>query len=198
MNYLALGDSYTNGESVPLFSSFPYQTIQRLRTSGISIEAPEIIAKTGWTTDELMNGISQQQLLSKYTFVSLLIGVNNQYRQRDPEEYHKQFQALLELAIQKADGQSKNVYVLSIPDWGCTPFAEGRDRAKISAEIDFFNSINHSETIKAGAQYIEITKGSRDCINDRTLVASDGLHPSDKEYAKWAALLSSAIHHQLR
>ncbi|MFM7222146.1 MAG: GDSL-type esterase/lipase family protein [Bacteroidota bacterium] len=193
MNYLALGDSYTIGEGVPIFDSFPYQTVQRLRSAGHAIEAPEIVAKTGWTTDELMNGIKNQQLLNTYSFVSVLIGVNNQYRGRDPQEYSKQFQSILELSINKAGNRPERVVVLSIPDWGCTPFAEGRDRNKISAEIDLFNSINQLGAIQYGVHYIEITKESRACLNDRTLVAADGLHPSGKEYAKWADQLSGAV-----
>lgn len=131
--YLALGDSYTIGEQVLLSQSFPYQTIQMLRLKAPEnkfFTAPEIIAKTGWTTDELLTAIEQTLFLKKYDKVSLLIGVNNQYRGRTIEEFKLEFTKLLQKAIVFAGNISKNVFVLSIPDWGATVFAEGRDRKK--------------------------------------------------------------------
>lgn len=191
--YLALGDSYTIGESLPLEDNFPHQTVALLGKKGMLMADPEIVAKTGWTTDELMVAISKRTLNSNYDYVSLLIGVNNQYRGRDIATYKKEFEQLLLQAIQFAGGNTQHVFVLSIPDWGATPFAEGRDRKKIEREIDQFNSINKKTAGEHKVHYIEITAGTREAKQDLSLVAEDKLHPSKKEYARWAEKLSRAI-----
>jgi lysophospholipase L1-like esterase len=190
-NYLALGDSYTIGESVPDTGRFPAQLVSSLTKNNIYFNSPEIIATTGWTTDELADAIRKKQssLLPKYDLVSLLIGVNNQYRGRDAEEYRTQFKDLLRTAIVFAGGEKSKVFVVSIPDWGVTPFAEGRDRKKISEEIDLYNKINKEETLKEGIAYIDITPESRTAANDKSLIASDGLHPSEKMYKEWVDLI---------
>lgn len=193
LSYLALGDSYTIGESLPLEDNFPHQTVALLRKKGISMAAPEIVAKTGWTTDELMDAISKRSLNSSYNYVSLLIGVNNQYRGRDIATYQKEFEQLLLQAIQFAGGKPEHVFVLSIPDWGATPFAEGRDRVKIASEIDHYNATNKKIAEENKIHYIEITAGTREAKKDLSLVANDKLHPSKKEYARWAEKLSRAI-----
>ena len=193
LSYLALGDSYTIGESLPLKDNFPYQTVDLLKQKGIQISEPVIVAKTGWTTDELMTAIEMQQLKGQFNFVSLLIGVNNQYRGRDIENYQKEFEQLLQKAIAFAGGTTNHVFVLSIPDWGATPFAEGRDRLKIANEIDQFNSVNKKISERFKVNYIEITAGTREASKDPSLVAEDKLHPSKKEYARWAEKLSQAI-----
>jgi lysophospholipase L1-like esterase len=193
LSYLALGDSYTIGESLPLKDNFPYQTVDLLKQKGIQISKPVIVAKTGWTTDELMTAIEMQQLKGQFNFVSLLIGVNNQYRGRDIENYQKEFEQLLQKAIAFAGGTTNHVFVLSIPDWGATPFAEGRDRLKIANEIDQFNSVNKKISERFKVNYIEITVGTREASKDPSLVAEDKLHPSKKEYARWAEKLSQAI-----
>jgi lysophospholipase L1-like esterase len=193
--YLALGDSYTIGEQVPLYESFPYQTIQLLRKKGMAFHAPEIIAKTGWTTDELLEGIARTKLLPAYDYVSLLIGVNNQYRGRSAEEYAAEFENLLQKAIAFAGNNAARVTVLSIPDWGVTPFAEGRNRAQIAQEIDACNAINKYMAEQYKVQYINITPGTREATADNGLLANDGLHPSGKEYARWAERLAEIIHH---
>jgi lysophospholipase L1-like esterase len=192
-SYLALGDSYTIGEGLPLEDNFPHQTVDLLRKKGMSIAVPEIVAKTGWTTDELMDAITKRTLKSNYYYVSLLIGVNNQYRGRDIATYQKEFEQLLLQAIQFAGDKPQHVFVLSIPDWGATPFAEGRDRAKIASEIDHFNDANRKTAEKHKVHYIEITTGTREVKQDLSLVAEDKLHPSKKEYARWAEKLSSAM-----
>lgn len=184
-SYLALGDSYTIGESVPVYDKFPYQLVQALRKKGIAFYAPEIIAKTGWTTDELSAGISKTTFLPKYDLVTLLIGVNNQYRGRSIDEYAKQFEDLIQLAIQFAGGKPEHVVVISIPDWGATPFAKDRDRTKIAREIDAFNAVNKRMAVQYKTKYADITGGSRNAATDASLVAEDGLHPSGLEYAKW-------------
>lgn len=186
--YLALGDSYTIGESVNEFERWPQQLTATLRTRGIVIGDPTIIARTGWTTDELNDAIDKAELNGTYDVVSLLIGVNNQYRDRPAENYREEFRALLKRAIGFAGNRPQRVVVLSIPDWGVTPFAEGRDRKNIAWEIDAFNAINFEETVRAGAQYVDVTPISREAVRDPSLVASDGLHPSGKMYAAWAHL----------
>jgi lysophospholipase L1-like esterase len=191
LNYLALGDSYTIGESVNDTGRFPAQLVSALQKNNILVNAPEIIATTGWTTDELDAAIKKKQpsLLSKYDLVSLLIGVNNQYRGRDAEEYRAQFKDLLKTAIIFAGGERSKVFVVSIPDWGVTPFAEGRDRKKISEEIDLYNKINKEETLKEGITYVDITSESRTAVKDKSLIAADGLHPSEKMYKEWVELM---------
>lgn len=189
LHYLALGDSYTIGESVEEKARWPVQLVDSLRHRGFQIGTPHIIAQTGWTTDELQEGIRQAALRDRYDLVSLMIGVNNQYRDRDAEEYREQFRELLEQAVVFASGAADRVIVLSIPDWGVTPFAEGRDRPRIRMEIDVFNAINKAETEKRGARYVDVTAFSRGARNDPTLLAPDGLHPSKKMYAGWVRLV---------
>jgi len=181
--YLALGDSYTIGESVDASERFPVQLARTLK-----LGEPRIIAKTGWTTDELNAAIDAANVTETYDLVTLLIGVNNQYRGRDAEQYRGEFAALLRRAIGFAGGDAQKVIVVSIPDWGVTPFAEGRDRAKIASEIDRYNAINREETQRAGARYVDITPISRG--NDTALVAADGLHPSGKQYGQWVKLIA--------
>jgi lysophospholipase L1-like esterase len=183
---LALGDSYTIGESVAVVDRWPNQLQRALEQRGLYVADPDIIAKTGWTTDELSSAIDAAKPKGRYELVTLLIGVNNQYRGRDPEQYRKEFAALLKRAIGYAGGDMKRVIVVSIPDWGVTPFAANRDRAKIAAEIDRFNAINSEETKRAGAKYADITPVSR---RNPTLVAPDGLHPSAAMYAQWVTVI---------
>ena len=193
MSFLALGDSYTIGEGVPLHESYPYQAVQILRKKGVNILAPEIVAKTGWTTDELQAAINNAKFLPLYDLVTLLIGVNNQYRGKSAELYAEEFETLLKQAIAFAGNDKGRVVVLSIPDWGATPFAEGRDREKIKAEIDAFNVINRKISSKYKVHYIDITPGTRLAAQDPTLVTKDKLHPSGKEYAKWAEKVAKIV-----
>lgn len=188
--YLALGDSYTIGEQVPSEENFPNQVMKIAGKENFSIDYPRIIAKTGWTTDELEEGISRANdetpLKKHYDFVSLLIGVNNQYRGRSLDNYKTEFEALLQKAIRFAGNRPERVVVLSIPDWGVTPFAAGRDRAQIAKEIDAFNAANKAISEKHHTQYIYVTGWTREAASDNTLLAADGLHPSGKEYKRWA------------
>lgn len=194
-SYLALGDSYTIGEQVALSESFPYQTIQLLRRNNtkFAFTAPEIIAKTGWTTDELSAAIAETKLLDKYDLVSLLIGVNNQYRSRTVENYKEEYEQLLQTAIKFAGSNHDRVFVLSIPDWGITPFAEGKDRISIASQIDAYNAACKVITESHHCHYIDITGSQRKDGSLPGFLAGDGLHPSGKEYAKWARLFSDAI-----
>ena len=188
MRFLALGDSYTIGESVEPSERWPVQLAALLRAEGVNVGDPAIIATTGWTTGELSAGIDHADPQGTYDLVSLLIGVNNQYRGRSPDEYRQQFVALLQRAISFAGGKPGHVIVLSIPDWGVTPFAAGRDPAAIAAAIDRFNAINRTETERLGARYVDVTPISREAARDPLLIADDGLHPSGKMYAEWARL----------
>lgn len=196
--YLALGDSYSIGESVLLYQSFPYQVVQLLRKRGVNISAPEIIARTGWTTDELSAGIAACRFLPQYNYISLLIGVNNQYRGRGVEEYKIEFEALLKQALQFADGKKDRVIVLSIPDYSVTPFAEAMDKEKIAKEIDLFNSVSKAVSVQYKVHYIDITPESRDASGDLSFLAEDKLHPSAKAYKKWAEKVADIIYGQLK
>ncbi|HEX8411976.1 MAG TPA: SGNH/GDSL hydrolase family protein [Thermoanaerobaculia bacterium] len=183
--YLALGDSYTIGESVDATERFPAQLAREL-----NLGEPQFIAKTGWTTDELNAAIDAADPRGPFDLVTLLIGVNNQYRGRSADEYRGEFTALLQRAIGFAGGDAKKVIVVSIPDWGVTPFAEGRDRANIAREIDRYNAINREEAARAGAKWVDITPISR--RSDAGLVAADGLHPSARQYTEWVRLIAPA------
>jgi lysophospholipase L1-like esterase len=197
ISYLALGDSYTIGESVPEKKNFPNQTVACLKKKGLPFDEPAIIAKTGWTTDELQEALAQTRLAIPIDFVTLLIGVNNQYRGRSAGEYSKQFEQLLQQAIGYAGGRTNRVIVLSIPDWGVTPFAAGRDRNKIAAEIDEFNAINERISKHYKVHYINITPFTREAATDKTLVAQDGLHPSGKDYARWAEKVAAIMQQEI-
>ena len=195
--YLALGDSYTIGQSVLSSENFPTQTVQLLNQQDYNFKSPEILATTGWTTDELQTNINSHTFTPPYDFVSLLIGVNNQYRGRSVENYKPEFESLLKQSIQFAGGNANRVIVVSIPDWGVTPFANGRDRAQIAKEIDDYNAANKYISVIYKVNYIDITPGSREAATDLSLVAGDGLHPSAKEYARWAQKVFTAIKQQL-
>jgi lysophospholipase L1-like esterase len=196
--FLALGDSYTVGESVAAVECWPNQLARQIRSSGLDIADPEIVARTGWTTSELNAAIDQAAPHGPYDLVTLLIGVNDQYRRRDAEQYRREFAALLGRAIRFAGGVARRVLVFSIPDWGVTPFAAGRDRAKIASEIDCYNAVNREETMRVGARYADITAISRRASADRSLVAGDGLHPSGAMYTEWAGLALPEAEQALR
>jgi len=190
MQFLALGDSYTIGESVAPEERWPVQLGALLRAEGLNVGDPTLIATTGWTTDELSAAIARAKPQGAFDLVSLLIGVNNQYRGGGQDEYREQFAALLQRAIGFAGGNPARVLVLSIPDWGVTPFAARleRDPAAVAADIDAFNAINRAETERPGAHYVDVTPFSREAAHDPSLLADDGLHPSGRMYAEWARL----------
>ena len=188
MRFLALGDSYTIGESVAPSERWPVQLTALLRKEAIALDDPQIVATTGWTTDELWAGIDRAAPRAPFDLVSLLIGVNDQYRRREASEYAAQFAVLLGRAVELAGGKPGRVLVLSIPDWGVTPFARGRDRAGIGRAIDQFNSLNRAATQRAGARYVDVTPISLRAAVDGALIAGDGLHPSGKMYTEWARL----------
>ena len=195
ISYLALGDSYTIGEAVAQQESFPFQLQKLLMEKGVAVATPRIIATTGWTTDELQLAIKQANLAERFDFVTLLIGVNNQYRGYPIDTYKKEFAALLQTAINFANGKKDHVFVISIPDWGATPFAKNSNKSAqlIASEIDNFNTINREVTIGAGLSYTDITPASRNATSDLMLIAKDGLHPSGKMYTEWARNLSPKV-----
>jgi lysophospholipase L1-like esterase len=190
--FLALGDSYTIGEAVPEAGRWPVQLAALLRARGVALDHPRIIATTGWTTDELEAGIdaahATDPIPSDHALVSLLIGVNNQYRGRPLDEYEAQFAALLERAIGFAGGEPGRVIVLAIPDWGVTPFAiqSGRDRAQIASQLDALNAAAARITTDRGARFVDTAPASRERGGDVAMLADDGLHPSAALYALWA------------
>lgn len=189
LTYLALGDSYTIGESVETKMSFPFQLANLMRTRGANVAPPTIIARTGWTSGDLASAIDAADLDPPYDLVTLLIGVNNQYRGLPLDGYRTDLAALLRRAIDLAGGDPSNVIVISIPDWGTTPFAEDRDRSRIAAEIDRFNDVNRQEAGTAGARWVEITELSRELSSHEPMNAGDGLHPSGMMYAEWARVI---------
>ena len=188
LRYLALGDSYTIGEAVAETDCWPNQLTRKLATEGIRTDVT-IIARTGWTVNELWQGIHLNPPEGTYDLVTLLIGVNDQYRGYPAAGYRDDFQFILNIALEYAGGDPDRVIVLSIPDWGMTPFAAGRDTQMIAEEIDQFNSINREEAEKAGVHYVDITPISRTVTAESDLVAVDGLHPSGRMYAEWVDLV---------
>lgn len=187
--YLALGDSYTIGESVNEAERWPNQLCDSLNKKGYSLGKPTIIATTGWRTDNLKNAMNIAQLKPEYDLVSLLIGVNNQYQGKSSDQYAIEFEDLLKAAIHLAKGRRENVFVVSIPDYGYTPFGKLKQKT-ITKAIDVFNEINARITYKYKVQYFNITEISRDGLKDPSLVAGDGLHPSGKMYAQWVELIA--------
>lgn len=188
LSYLALGDSYTIGEAVDVAGRWPNQLAARLRAQGIALADPHTIATTGWTTDELDAAIDVDAPQEPFDFVSLLIGVNNQYRGRALDEYQAQFHSLLQRAIGFAGGRADRVLVLSFPDWGVTPFGAGSGRAldRIHRETDAFNAAAAAVSAEQGVVFVDITDISRDHAKDPMMIAEDGLHPSVRMYALWA------------
>jgi lysophospholipase L1-like esterase len=186
---LALGDSYTIGEGVPAGGSWPLRLAALLRNEGVAVDHPKIIARTGWTTDELSAAVDGSRPDGPYDLVTLLVGVNNQYRGYSADVYRAEFRALLERAVAFAEGRPDRVIVLSIPDWSITPFAHGRDRDRIARELDEFNAINRAETAAASARYVDVTPTSREARDRLDLLAADGLHPSGAMYERWAQLV---------
>ncbi len=190
LSYLALGDSYTIGEGVPESGRWPVQLAHALRNEGVPISDPRIIAQTGWTTDELDAAIDAALPLAGYDLVSLLIGVNNQYRGLGVDGFRVQFSALLERATGFARGRRERVLALSIPDWGVTPFArrELRSAARIADEIDAYNRAAQEACAQSGIAFVDITAISRARGAEPLMLVEDELHPSAAMYAEWTRL----------
>tara|TARA_B100000965_G_scaffold406843_1_gene449508 strand:- start:4671 stop:5318 length:648 start_codon:yes stop_codon:yes gene_type:complete len=193
LHYLALGDSYTIGESVDENQRWPVQLTKRLNENGFTLAPPKIIATTGWRTDELKAAIEKDaELLPQYDMVSLLIGVNNQYQGRSVESFAPEFEELLQMAIELAGGKKKRVFVLSIPDYGKTPFGAAKAE-QIARELDAYNEVSQQICKKYGVKYFNITPISRKADKDKELVAPDNLHPSGKMYSQWVDLIEKDV-----
>ncbi len=192
IRYLALGDSYTIGESVQPTHNYPQLLENNLKEAGLTVNETKIIAKTGWRTDNLIDAIRQGKLSGPYEIVTLLIGVNNQYQHKPIEQYKKEFKELLEMAIELAGGNKNHVFVISIPDYGFTPFGLS-NQPSISSEIDAYNAINKRIAKELNVKRFDITPISRRGIKQPELVAEDGLHPSGKMYQDWVELFGNKI-----
>ncbi|MCC2546873.1 SGNH/GDSL hydrolase family protein [Hymenobacter sp. BT175] len=182
-NFLALGDSYTIGEGVGEADRWGVQLARQLQTEKIT--TPDIIARTGWTTAELLSAIQAANLQKTYELVSLQIGVNNQFRGQSVATYQTEFRQLLQLAVLRAGGRPRRVFVLSIPDWGRTPYAQGRDQTRISTEIDQFNAVARQECQQAGVAFVDITPLTRAAAGDATQFTADRLHYSGRHMQQW-------------
>lgn len=201
LKILNLGDSYTCGEGLEAPSSWPHLLVRELHKKEVPVAEPQVIAQTGWTSSELQlalnRALAEQKLSPPYDLVTLLIGVNNQYRQLELTDYTQEFETLLQQAIQLANGTARRVFVLSIPDWSVIPFAEGREREPIAREIDAFNRENARLTYAAGAQYLNLSALCRLARRDPELLAADGLHYSEKMYRRWVLEILPRIWHTL-
>jgi len=198
LSYLALGDSYTIGESVDENERWPVQLVEKLRIDSVNVADATIIAQTGWTTDELIAGIEEAAPADDYHLVSLMIGVNNQYRGRQANNFRDELSELISIAINRSSNGAGGVIVLSVPDWGLTPFAAGRDKEKITSEIDLFNSVICEECSKAGVEYFNITDISRKVSSEPSLIADDGLHPSGEMYRLWVGRIYPYVYDLLK
>ncbi len=193
LSYLALGDSYTIGECVEESERWPLQLTHKLTALGKAVSKPKIIAQTGWTTDELKTAIDSENISQHFDLVSLLIGVNNQYRGLSIEQFRTEFVDLLEMAIQFADNKPSQVFVVSIPDWGVTAFGGEGSKPEISTQIDLFNEVVKEESKKKNIVFVDITPISRQALNNSVLIASDDLHPSGKMYELWAEKIANEL-----
>ena len=193
MTYLALGDSYTIGESVKTSERWSVQLVERLKNKGLQLSDPKIIATTGWRTDELKVAIeADKDLLTSYDLVSLLIGVNNQYQGKSVESFAPEFEELLQMAIKLAGGDKNRVFVVSIPDYGKTPFGAAKEE-QIERELNAYNKISEKIAQKYGVPFFNITPISRKAKQDIELVAKDQLHPSGKMYTEWVNLIEEDV-----
>lgn len=191
--YLALGDSYTIGQSVEEAERWPVQLLDELKKTNTSLETVKIIARTGWRTDQLQRAMNESDLQAPYGLVSLLIGVNNQYQGGSAEDFRPEFVALLERAISLSGNDKNRVFVVSIPDWGYTPYGINFDRAKVSSEIDQFNRVIKEEADLLQVRYFDVTGISRLALDDDSLTADDNLHPSGKMYTLWVEEIMKAL-----
>lgn len=192
-HFLALGDSYTIGEGVSASERWPEKLLEDLKNRGLILDSLQIVAQTGWTTDELLLGVLESPVLPAYDLVTVMVGVNNQYRGRSLENFRNELAILLEKSIDYAGKEHEKVFVISIPDWGVTPFAGQRDKVKIASEIDAFNAEIKKLCESFQLRYIDVTEISRKAAQDPTLLADDGLHPSGLMYAQWVEKMAPII-----
>jgi acyl-CoA thioesterase I len=203
VDVLALGDSYTKGQGVPFNQNFPSQLAGRLALAGFQTTSPTVIAQTGWRTDQLSNAYKNQEPVigdSVFSLVTLCIGVNNQYQNTNFDQYDDDFEALLRTAIERAGGRRHRVLVLSIPDWAYTPYGQSftADPSTISNEIDAYNKVNKQISEEYGVTYVTVTDISRNGLASPDLVASDGLHPSAKQYGLWMDRILPVVQNALQ
>lgn len=189
ISYLALGDSYTIGEAVSENQRWPVQLTKKLNETGIKVDDPLIIAKTGWTTNELQNAISEKNPETDYDLVSLLIGVNNQYRGYPIDQYKIEFKELLLQAVTFANGDTSKVFVVSIPNYGVTPFGIEKGEEKIRQQLLVYDAIADSISSELNIPFVNITPVSEKAKEDPSYIASDQLHPSGKQYKEWVDLI---------
>ena len=198
ITYLALGDSYTYGVGVTVQETYPYQLAGLLEADSLIVSSPVILAGQGWTTQQLINNAASGAYAKKaFSFVTLLIGVNDQNQGVSLGTYDRNFSQILSIAISLVNNDAQKVFVLSIPDWGVSPFAKGQD-ASIGPQIDQFNDINLSESNRMGVHYLNVTGLTRQNATDLSLYATDGLHPSAIEYAMWMKQLAPIVEAQLK
>ena len=192
ISWLALGDSYTIGQGVNTSERFPAQTLELLKLRSIKTAQLTYIATTGWTSAQLDKSISQQNL-AYYDFVTVLIGVNDQFQGIDTSTYSKNFKSILNRAILATRGESQHVLVMSIPDYSLTPVGKLLDTLKIKREIDVFNGLNRKYAKEFKCNYLDITILGREARSNASWIARDGLHPSAIAYNNWAKQISPFI-----
>lgn len=197
LRFLALGDSYTAATGEKIENGWPFQLVQVLSKKNISLGKPKIIAGAGWTTTKLIEEIEVENLHEEYDLVGLMIGVNNQYRSLSVQEFEEDFELLLNKALSLSGNQSNKVFVISIPDWGVTPFARLNDKLKIAKEVKQFNEVIARKSKKNNITYIDVTKSSRNMGVQPNLIASDSLHPSAKMYKVWGKIIGKKLAKQL-
>jgi len=196
-SYLALGDSYTIGESVIETERWPVQLAEQLRDRGYKMAAPKIIAKTGWTTEDLLRGMENELNIQRdFDLVSILIGVNNQYQGKPLSEYEEDLRTIFRKAVNHSKTLEKGVFALSIPDYGYTPFGAA-NQEEISAEIDRFNGTYRRIAEEFNVPFYNITPISREAGDNPDLIASDGLHPSGLMYQMWVDQIVNQVSEKL-
>jgi len=184
--YLALGDSYTIGEGLDLEESWPFQLTRLLNNKGFNFNPPKIIAKDGWQTDELIKAINEElEDHELYDMVSLLIGVNNQYDEEPFGKYKSEFKKLLETAISRCKYKNKAVFVVSIPDYGVTPFATEKGKTKAIDDLIKYNAYAKKQCQKHNVPFYDITDLSAKLNKTNNMLVEDGLHPNAKQYHAW-------------
>jgi lysophospholipase L1-like esterase len=187
MTYLALGDSYTVGEAVPLENSWPHKLVYQLQSDGFDVQEPKIIAITGWRTDELIAAVKDQKkdLDKHYDIVSLLIGVNNQYQKKNISKYKREFKKLIKIGLSKSKYGAEGVFIVSIPDYGVSDFAKEEKLEHVAKEVAKYNKVAAKIAMKYGITFYDITPVSKTTEGDQSMFAEDKLHPSAKQYQLW-------------
>jgi lysophospholipase L1-like esterase len=192
VRFLALGDSYTIGEGVAETERWPSHLVRRLDDRGIRLTDVQLVAQTAWTADELADAIDEARPRGPFDLVTLMVGVNDQYRSRPVSAFAPEYQRLIARSIAFAHGEARRVIAISIPDWGATPFASGRDRDLIAREIEAYNERSRKLALRARVAWVDVTPASRATLFEPSLVTADGLHPSGQMYARWADLIAPA------